>query len=78
MFKEGKNLALLPQTISNEIKVLAEPTPEPPVEKGFVPSQESRQAAVSKANQTPLYKVLQCEELDPELDFGSAQRLADS
>jgi hypothetical protein len=59
MFKEGKNLALLPQTISNEIKVLAETRPEPPVETGFTPSPESRQAAVSKGNQTTLYKVLQ-------------------
>ena len=44
---------------SYEIKVLAETRPEPPVETGFTPSPESRQAAVSKGNQTTLYKVLQ-------------------
>jgi hypothetical protein len=57
--KKGKDFALLPQTISNEIKDLAETRPEPPVETGFSPSPESQQAAVSKGNQTPLYKVLQ-------------------
>jgi len=59
MFKEGKNLALLPQTISNEIKFFGRDQARPPVETGFTPSPESRQAAVSKGNQTTLYKVLQ-------------------
>jgi hypothetical protein len=69
--KQGKNFALLTQNISVEMKMFWPSPVKPPVETGFTPSPESRQAAVSKGNQTTLYKVLQsAKKLDLEFDFG--------
>jgi hypothetical protein len=67
---EGKNFALLTQNIGIEMQTLWPSPVKPPVETGFTPSPESRQAD-RLYGKTPLYKVLQsAEKLDPEFDFG--------
>jgi hypothetical protein len=68
--KQCKNFALLTQNIGVAVKMFWPSPVKPPVETGFTPSQESRQAAVSTESRRFFTKFYKVKNTILEFDFG--------